>query len=347
MVHPPRGGGLGRTRPVPGRRGRQGHGHLLRPGQRPQRRVSASGSEMPSRPAARAATTTRPWASRPGAPGWRSAATSTSSGSTCRPIRSGWRASATCPATCSATACCRARPSGWWRPSTTATSSSTPTRTRQRRSPSGPAWPPCPRRAGPTTARSSSPTAAGSGPVTPRRSRWRRPPGGPWASPPRTLSPPELIVGHPGRAGRPAVVRRHRHLRQGSRGAGQRRRRSRQRRRPHHLRPGPGPGGRRRRQPRGHPAGPDPLLPPGRADQRRLHRQRRRRGHLRPGGQPARSCWRWPSRRAGSTPATATATWPGPSTRWPTRCCARSTTASPPSAGPSPAAPGSSTPTWP
>ncbi len=40
-----------------------------------------------------------------------------------------WPASATCPATCSATACCCRGTSGWWRPSTTGTSSSTPTPT--------------------------------------------------------------------------------------------------------------------------------------------------------------------------------------------------------------------------
>ena len=38
-----------------------------------------------------------------------------------------WSASATCPATCSATGCCCPSTSGWWRPSTTGTSSSTPT----------------------------------------------------------------------------------------------------------------------------------------------------------------------------------------------------------------------------
>ena len=45
-------------------------------------------------------------------------------------------ASATCPATCSATACCCRSTSGWSRRSTTGTSSSTRTRTRRPRSPS-------------------------------------------------------------------------------------------------------------------------------------------------------------------------------------------------------------------
>ena len=72
----------------------------------PSAMSTASGWATPSRRVGRTATTTRPWASPPGGPGWRCAATSTSSGSTCRPIRSGWSASATCPATSSATGCC-------------------------------------------------------------------------------------------------------------------------------------------------------------------------------------------------------------------------------------------------
>ena len=46
-------------------------------------------------------------------------------------------ASATCPATCSATACCCPSTPGWWPRSTTATSSSTRPRTPRRRTPSG------------------------------------------------------------------------------------------------------------------------------------------------------------------------------------------------------------------
>ena len=45
--------------------------------------------------------------------------------------RSAWSASATCRATCSATACCCRRPSGSWRPSIIATSSSIPIPTRR------------------------------------------------------------------------------------------------------------------------------------------------------------------------------------------------------------------------
>ena len=71
------------------------------------------------------ATTTRPWASRPAAPGKASSATSANSASTRRRPTSPWPASATCRATCSATACCCRGTSGWSRRSTTA-SSSTP-----------------------------------------------------------------------------------------------------------------------------------------------------------------------------------------------------------------------------
>ena len=51
---------------------------------------------------------------------------------TSRRRRSRWSASATCRATCSATACCSHRRSGWSPPSTIATSSSIPTRSRRR-----------------------------------------------------------------------------------------------------------------------------------------------------------------------------------------------------------------------
>ena len=150
----------------------------------------ASGWATRSRPGDRAATTTRPWESRPGVPGLRYGAISASSASTCRPIPSGSRASATCPATCSATACCRAGPSGWWRPSTTVTSSWIPSRTRRRRLPSGAAWPRSPRRAGPTTVPISSPQGAGCGRATPRPSPSRRAGNGPWASRPTPSARP-------------------------------------------------------------------------------------------------------------------------------------------------------------
>ena len=69
-------------------------------------RATASGSATRSPPAARSATTTRRWASPPGARGSRSSATSASSATTPRRRTSRSSASATCPATCSATACC-------------------------------------------------------------------------------------------------------------------------------------------------------------------------------------------------------------------------------------------------
>ncbi len=58
----------------------------------------------------------------------------------------------------------------------------------------------------------------------------------------------------PVRAGRPALQRRHRHLRQGVDRGGRRRRRSLERSRPRRRHGGPGPGHRRRRQPRPDPA---------------------------------------------------------------------------------------------
>ena len=67
---------------------------------------TASGSATRSPRAARPATTTRRWASPRAAPGSRSSATSASSATTCRARTSPWSASATCRATCSATGCC-------------------------------------------------------------------------------------------------------------------------------------------------------------------------------------------------------------------------------------------------
>ena len=73
------GGPARRRRLLPGRGRRQGDGDLLRPGQLGRARARASGSATPSPAAARSATTTRPWASPPAAPGSRSPATSASS----------------------------------------------------------------------------------------------------------------------------------------------------------------------------------------------------------------------------------------------------------------------------
>ncbi len=97
---------------------------------------------------------------------------------------------------------------------------------------------------------------------------------------------------HPQGAGRPAVERRCRHLRQGLGGdpcrrGGQAQRPAARRRRTAAL-----PGRRGGRQPRPHPARPGRVRAARRADQHRRDRQLRRRGLLRPRGQhqdPARS----------------------------------------------------------
>ncbi len=98
--------------------------------------TTASGWATPSPAAARSGTTTRRWASPPAAPGSRCSGTSASAASTASTRTSPASASATCPGTCSATGCSAPSTPGWWRPSTTATSSSTPTPTRPRRTPS-------------------------------------------------------------------------------------------------------------------------------------------------------------------------------------------------------------------
>ena len=103
---PARRGAPRRRRSVPGGRGRQGHRDVLRHRQRHRRASTASGWAMRSPPAARSATTTRAWASPPRARGSRSSATSARWAATARRRTSPWSASATCPATCSATACC-------------------------------------------------------------------------------------------------------------------------------------------------------------------------------------------------------------------------------------------------
>ena len=68
------------------------------------------------------------------------------------------------------------------------------------------------------------------------------------------LAPAELIQALLRAPGRPALERRHRHLRQGGQRIPRRRRRQGQRRRPRRRRGAPLPGGRRGRQPRLHPA---------------------------------------------------------------------------------------------
>ena len=96
----------------------------------------------------------------------------------------------------------------------------------------------------------------------------------------------------PESAGRPALQRRHRHLREGERGNARRGRRSRQRR-PARQRPRSAlQGRRRRRQPRSHAARPRRGGAERRVDQHRRDRQLGRRRHLGPRGQhqdPARS----------------------------------------------------------
>ncbi len=85
-----------RRRLLPGRGRRQGHGDVLRHRQRRGARTTASGSATRSPAAARSATTTRRWASPPAAPGSRCSGTSASAASTARPRTSPASASATC-----------------------------------------------------------------------------------------------------------------------------------------------------------------------------------------------------------------------------------------------------------
>ena len=219
QVVPPRGRGAARRRrPLPGRRRRQGHRDVLRHRQRASPSTTASGSATRSPPAARPATTTRRWASPPAARGSRSSGTSASSASTPRPRTSPSSASATCPATCSATACCSPSTSGWSPPSTTGTSSSTPTPDAGdvvRRAPAAV------RAAALVVGRlrhgADLARAAASSRAPRSRSRSRR------RCARRSASPTSVThadagradAGDPRGAGRPAVERRHRHLREG------------------------------------------------------------------------------------------------------------------------------------
>ncbi len=110
------------------------------------------------------------------------------------------------------------------------------------------------------------------------------------------LTPGRADARDPARAGRPALERRHRHLRQGHQRVRRRRGRQVQRRDPRRRRGSPGAVRGRGRQPGLHPARPGRVRRAGvrwrrRPDQHRLHRQQRRRGHLRPRGEhqdPAR-----------------------------------------------------------
>nr|BFE68306.1 hypothetical protein GCM10020092_016070 [Actinoplanes digitatis] len=128
----------------------------------------------------------------------------------------------------------------------------------------------------------------------PRRARPRRrqgrQPGGPDA-------------GHPGRTRRPALERRHRHLREGDRGDARRRGRQGQRRDPGQRGTGPGQGGRRGRQPGPDPARPDRVRPHRRPAGR--ERCRTRRPHLHRLHRQHRSAWTAPTTRSTSRSCSA------------------------------------------
>ena len=99
-----------RGRPVPRRRGRQGHRHLLRHRQRDLRRVRLLARRRVRLGRLGRLRPQEDGRSPPGAPGSRSSGTSASSGIDIETQpTSPSSASATCPATCSATACCSRR----------------------------------------------------------------------------------------------------------------------------------------------------------------------------------------------------------------------------------------------
>ena len=126
VVHPERGRHPRRRRPL-FRRRRRTRAPRPSPTSPTRSRSSAtSGSATRSPAADRTATTTRRWGSPPRARGSRSSAISSRWASTFSRTRSASPAAATCRATCSATACCCRRRSSWSPRSTTATSSSTP-----------------------------------------------------------------------------------------------------------------------------------------------------------------------------------------------------------------------------
>ena len=133
---------------------------------------------------------------------------------------------------------------------------------------------------------------------------------------PAEMTPAEVIHRALQAPGRPAVERRHRHLREGDARGPHRGRRPCQRPAARQRRPGAGPGRGRRRQPRVHPAWPHRVRAHRRAHQHRLHRQLGGRRHVRPRGEhqdPARS------RRCSAA-----------SSRWrsATSCCRRAPTTS-------------------
>ena len=246
---------------------------------------TASGWATPSPRAARPATTTRRWASPRAAPGNASSATSARWTSTSRASPSGWSASATCRATCSATACC------------------------------------CRREIRLVAAfdhrdifLDPDPDAAAGLAERQRlfdlpRSSWQdydkakiSKGGGVFSRAAKSIAlsvEVQELLGvagdradagradprHPQVRDRPALVRRHRHLRARLRRDRCRGRRPRQRRAARHRRRAARQGGRRGRQPRPDAARPHRVRRARRPAQHRLHRQLGRRQHLRPGGQ--------------------------------------------------------------
>ena len=149
-----------RRRRLPGRRGRQGHGEVLR-----RRQCDLGGLRVLAR---RRLRVRRLRGIRPqghGHHGARRLGVGAAALPRARPRHAGaglhgLPASATCQATCSATPCCCRSTSACSRPSTTATSSSTPRRTRPPASPSAGACSRCRGRAGRTTTRAWSRRAA-------------------------------------------------------------------------------------------------------------------------------------------------------------------------------------------
>ena len=150
-VPPDRRRAAGRRRLLPGRRRRQGHRHVLRHRQRGRRRLRVLARR---RVRLRRQRRLRPQGDghhRPRRLGVRQAPLP---GTRRRhPDRGLHRASAsaTCPATCSATACCSPTTSGCSRRSTTGTCSSTPPPTPRAGSPNACGCSSCPARPGPTT----------------------------------------------------------------------------------------------------------------------------------------------------------------------------------------------------
>ena len=257
-------------------------------------RNTASGWATRSPPAARSATTTRRWASPRAARGSRSSATSARWASTRRRPTSRWPASATCRATCSATACCcrshirlvaafdhrhifldpeprrgdelrRAR-------APVQAAALVVGRLRHEADLDGRRHLSAQREVDRDHARSEATALGIDGRCADADRADQRDPQG---------------------AGRSALQRRHRHLRQGSERDARGGRRPRQRRAARQRPRAALQGRRRRRQPRLHAARARRVRAGRRPHQHRRHRQLRRRGHLRPRGQhqdPARAC---------------------------------------------------------